>query len=101
MCVRVCVCVSHTVYVCVRVHRDIAHRNDIPQDLKQEIKHTLQNKIHRSAGMPTHIKPSKAHTPSLALCLCTSGRTRASSVVTCERCLSVRVWVCMCVCHTN
>ncbi|KAG0626216.1 hypothetical protein M758_2G111500 [Ceratodon purpureus] len=30
--------------------RDIAHRNDIPQDLKQEIKHTLQNKLHRSAG---------------------------------------------------
>jgi phosphoglucan,water dikinase len=30
--------------------RDIAHRNDIPQDVKQEIKHTLQNKLHRSAG---------------------------------------------------
>ncbi|GFR50578.1 hypothetical protein Agub_g12852 [Astrephomene gubernaculifera] len=30
--------------------RDIAHRNDIPHDLKQEIKHTLQNKLHRSAG---------------------------------------------------
>lgn len=30
--------------------RDIAHRNDIPQDLKQEIKHTIQNKLHRSAG---------------------------------------------------
>ena len=30
--------------------RDIAHRNDIPQDLKQEIKTTLQNKLHRSAG---------------------------------------------------
>ncbi|KAL3145446.1 2,3-dihydroxyphenylpropionate/2,3-dihydroxicinnamic acid 1,2-dioxygenase, variant 2 [Trebouxia sp. C0009 RCD-2024] len=30
--------------------RDIAHRNDIPQDLKQEIKHTLQNKLHRNAG---------------------------------------------------
>jgi hypothetical protein len=30
--------------------RDIAHRNDIPQDLKNEIKHTLQNKLHRSAG---------------------------------------------------
>ena len=25
--------------------RDIAHRNDIPQDLKLEIKHTLQNKV--------------------------------------------------------
>lgn len=30
--------------------RDIAHRNDIPHELKQEIKHTLQNKLHRNAG---------------------------------------------------
>jgi len=30
--------------------RDIAHRNDIPQDLKREIKNTLQNKLHRCAG---------------------------------------------------
>ncbi|KAJ6873727.1 phosphoglucan [Populus alba x Populus x berolinensis] len=30
--------------------RDIAHRGDIPHDLKQEIKHTIQNKLHRSAG---------------------------------------------------
>ncbi|DBA93500.1 hypothetical protein WJX82_005630 [Trebouxia sp. C0006] len=30
--------------------RDIAHRNDIPGDLKQEIKHTIQNKLHRNAG---------------------------------------------------
>ncbi|CEM11132.1 unnamed protein product [Vitrella brassicaformis CCMP3155] len=30
--------------------RDIAHRNDIPHDLKQELKHTLQNKLHRCAG---------------------------------------------------
>jgi phosphoglucan,water dikinase len=30
--------------------RDIAHRNDIPSDLKQEIKHMLQNKLHRCAG---------------------------------------------------
>ena len=30
--------------------RDIAHRNDIPRELKQEIKHTLQNKLHRCAG---------------------------------------------------
>lgn len=30
--------------------RDIAHRGDIPHDLKQEIKHTLQNKLHRCAG---------------------------------------------------
>lgn len=30
--------------------RDIAHRSDIPHDLKQQIKHTLQNKLHRNAG---------------------------------------------------
>jgi phosphoglucan,water dikinase len=30
--------------------RDIAHRNDIPQELKKEIKVSLQNKLHRSAG---------------------------------------------------
>ncbi|CAI6010472.1 unnamed protein product [Closterium sp. NIES-65] len=30
--------------------RDIAHRNDIPHNLKQEIKHTIQNKLHRNAG---------------------------------------------------
>jgi phosphoglucan,water dikinase len=30
--------------------RDLAHRNDIPQALKAEIKHTLQNKLHRNAG---------------------------------------------------
>ena len=30
--------------------RDIAHRNDIPKDLKLHIKHDLQNKLHRSAG---------------------------------------------------
>ncbi len=30
--------------------RDIAHRNDIPKELKLDIKHNLQNKLHRSAG---------------------------------------------------
>lgn len=30
--------------------RDLAHRNDIPKELKLEIKTTLQNKLHRSAG---------------------------------------------------
>jgi phosphoglucan,water dikinase len=30
--------------------RDIAHRNDIPQELKREIKQRLQNKLHRCAG---------------------------------------------------
>lgn len=35
--------------------RDIAHRSDIPSDLKGEIKHDLQNKLHRCAG-PEDIK---------------------------------------------
>ena len=30
--------------------RDIAHRNDIPKEMKLDIKHNLQNKLHRSAG---------------------------------------------------
>jgi phosphoglucan,water dikinase len=30
--------------------RDIAHRNDIPGELKREIKTSLQNKLHRCAG---------------------------------------------------
>jgi phosphoglucan, water dikinase len=30
--------------------RDLAHRSDIPRELKQELKHRLQNKLHRSAG---------------------------------------------------
>ena len=30
--------------------RDLAHRNDIPHDLKTDIKTTLQNKLHRSAA---------------------------------------------------
>ncbi|XP_020206268.1 phosphoglucan, water dikinase, chloroplastic [Cajanus cajan] len=30
--------------------RDIAHRNDIPRDVKLQIKHTIQNKLHRNAG---------------------------------------------------
>lgn len=33
--------------------RDIAHRNDIPAELKREIKHSLQNKLHRCAGPET------------------------------------------------
>ncbi len=37
--------------------RDIAHRNDIPKELKQEIKNRLQNKLHRSAG-PEDLKTS-------------------------------------------
>jgi phosphoglucan,water dikinase len=39
--------------------RDIAHRNDIPSDLKHEIKHTLQNKLHRCAG-PEDLETSAA-----------------------------------------
>ncbi len=35
--------------------RDIAHRNDIPQSLKSEIKNRLQNKLHRCAE-PSDLK---------------------------------------------
>jgi phosphoglucan,water dikinase len=38
--------------------RDIAHRNDIPQDLKREIKQRLQNKLHRCAG-PEDLRTSE------------------------------------------
>lgn len=38
--------------------RDIAHRNDIPKELKREIKHRLQNKLHRCAG-PEDLKTSE------------------------------------------
>ncbi|PRW57887.1 water chloroplastic isoform A [Chlorella sorokiniana] len=41
--------------------RDIAHRNDIPKELKAEIKHTLQNKLHRNAG------PEDLHTTEAML----------------------------------
>lgn len=39
--------------------RDIAHRNDIPKELKAEIKHSLQNKLHRCAG-PEDLETSAA-----------------------------------------
>ncbi|UCH80059.1 MAG: hypothetical protein JSW20_09940 [Nitrospiraceae bacterium] len=39
--------------------RDIAHRNDIPKELKNEIKHSLQNKLHRCAG-PEDLATSSA-----------------------------------------
>jgi phosphoglucan,water dikinase len=39
--------------------RDIAHRSDIPKELKKEIKHTLQNKLHRCAG-PEDLLTSRA-----------------------------------------
>lgn len=38
--------------------RDIAHRNDIPRELKEEIKRTLQNKLHRSAS-PDDLKTAE------------------------------------------
>jgi phosphoglucan,water dikinase len=38
--------------------RDIAHRNDIPKALKGEIKHRLQNKLHRCAG-PEDLETSR------------------------------------------
>lgn len=35
--------------------RDIAHRNDIPKEMKLDIKHRLQNKLHRCAE-PSDLK---------------------------------------------
>jgi hypothetical protein len=50
-----CVVSRKSVYLgCgLKLRSDIAHRNDIPKDLKDEIKHTLQNKLHRNAGATT------------------------------------------------
>ena len=45
--------------------RDIAHRDDIPQELKKEIKVTLQNKLHRSAG-PEDLTTSEAMLAKIA-----------------------------------
>jgi phosphoglucan,water dikinase len=39
--------------------RDIAHRNDIPKELKKNIKEKLQNKLHRCAG-PEDLATSEA-----------------------------------------
>jgi phosphoglucan,water dikinase len=39
--------------------RDIAHRSDIPKELKKQIKDTLQNKLHRCAG-PEDLATSSA-----------------------------------------
>lgn len=47
--------------------RDIAHRNDIPKDLKLDIKHNLQNKLHRCAG------PEDLHTSKRILDLISHG----------------------------
>jgi hypothetical protein len=41
--------------------RDIAHRGDIPHELKQEIKHTIQNKLHRNAGPEDLVRSSTHH----------------------------------------
>lgn len=38
--------------------RNIAHRDDIPMELKNEIKHTIQNKLHRCAG-PEDLETTK------------------------------------------
>jgi phosphoglucan, water dikinase len=35
--------------------RDISHRNDIPSDVKKDIKHNLQNRLHRCA-VPEDLK---------------------------------------------
>ena len=44
--------------------RDIAHRNDIPAELKNEIKHRLQNKLHRCAGPRTCARRPKSSNAS-------------------------------------
>lgn len=49
--------------------RDIAHSNYMPKDIKNEIKHTIQNKLHRCAGAwrglpspcPPWLSPTAAH----------------------------------------
>ena len=41
---------DYTVSVPFTRIRDIAHRSDIPKHLKDDIKHNLQNKLHRCAG---------------------------------------------------
>ncbi|KAL8455669.1 hypothetical protein Emag_000491 [Eimeria magna] len=38
--------------------RNIAHRDDIPSELKNEIKHSIQNKLHRCAG-PEDLETTK------------------------------------------
>lgn len=38
--------------------RNVAHRDDIPMELKNEIKHTIQNKLHRCAG-PEDLETTK------------------------------------------
>lgn len=59
--------------------RDIAHRNDIPHGVKQEIKHTIQNKLHRNAGArsaPPRPSPRRPHLSALRLtpcCVCVRG----------------------------
>ena len=45
--------------------RDIAHRNDIPHELKQEIKHTIQ--VHRQRTSPVqNLTHRYLHRPMLA-----------------------------------
>eukprot|EP00923_Selenidium_pygospionis_P007777 GHVN01013240.1.p1 GENE.GHVN01013240.1~~GHVN01013240.1.p1 ORF type:complete len:1179 (+),score=282.88 GHVN01013240.1:143-3679(+) len=39
--------------------RDIAHRNDIPRELKEELKHKIQNKLHRCAGPEDLVETEK------------------------------------------
>eukprot|EP00281_Chroomonas_sp_CCMP1168_P018805 CAMPEP_0206228300 /NCGR_PEP_ID=MMETSP0047_2-20121206/9098_1 /ASSEMBLY_ACC=CAM_ASM_000192 /TAXON_ID=195065 /ORGANISM="Chroomonas mesostigmatica_cf, Strain CCMP1168" /LENGTH=1066 /DNA_ID=CAMNT_0053651539 /DNA_START=96 /DNA_END=3292 /DNA_ORIENTATION=+ len=41
---------AYTAQVPLTRIRDIAHRSDIPKDMKDDIKHNLQNKLHRCAG---------------------------------------------------
>ena len=47
-----------TVAVPLTRTRDIAHRSDIPHDIKQQINHSLQNKLYRCAG-PEDLETSR------------------------------------------
>jgi phosphoglucan, water dikinase len=54
--------------------RDIAHRGDIPHELKQEIKHTIQNKLHRNAGPEDLVRSNSHHHCMLHHCMLPSLR---------------------------
>lgn len=72
--------------------RDIAHRNDIPHDLKQEIKHTLQNKLHRCAATAACCGAAAALAASLPLsaeCCCCCCSALCAATRRCKRLAAV------------
>lgn len=60
---------AHTASTPLTRIRDIAHRGDIPHELKQEIKHTIQNKLHRNAGPEDLVRFLTPDTSLLAVCM--------------------------------